>query len=123
MKYLTLRWFTLNYFDERKLKLFHSLEQAIKKASEKNKNLSWQEQTKNYLKQEFKNLIMTKTNNNLQLMQFKKFENNLKNFFKQNNLTPTIFLNDLDFIQKCDDIIYHQTRTHKNASIKITSLP
>ena len=101
MKYLTLRWFTLNCFDENKLKTFHSLERAINT----NKTLCWHTQTENYLKQEFRNLT---SENNLRKEQFKQFENNLKNFFIANNLEPKLFLENINFIHKCDEIIYRK---------------
>ncbi|MBO4706972.1 MAG: hypothetical protein J5594_00195 [Elusimicrobiaceae bacterium] len=110
MQYLTLRWFTLSNFDVNKIKLFHSLEKALKNTGIK--NLCWHIQTKNYLKEEFKKIEM----DNTCLTKLKNFENNLQNFLQQNEIESNVFLKDLDFMQQCDKIIYHRTHTDNKAS-------
>ena len=110
MKYLTLRWFTLNCFDESKLKTFHSLERAINA----DKKLCWHTQTENYLKQEFKNFT---ADNNTRKKQFEEFENNLQKFFTANNLEPKLFLENINFIHKCDEIIYH--KAHRKNTLRL----
>ena len=119
MQYLTLRWFTLSHFDKNKLKLFHSLERALKTANTKYPNLCWYIQTENYLKKEFRKIKMNNTN----LIKLKEFDNNLQNFLTQNKIDGKLFLKNIDFMQKCDEIIYHCTHTSKNTSNAITSLP
>lgn len=114
MKYLTLRWFTLNCFNECKLHTFHTLEMALNTAGIKNKNLCWYEQTENYLKQEFKKILLTQYH---QKEIFKKFENDLQKFFTANNLEPKLFLENINFMHKCDEIIYHKSHTAKTLQI------
>ena len=118
MEYLTLRWFTLTHFDKNKFKLFHSLEKALNITN--TKNLCWHIQTESYLRQEFKR--MTKMNN-INLTKLKNFEHNLQNFLIRNRIDQKLLLKNLDFIQKCDKIIYHRTHAHNNTSYTITSLP
>ena len=113
MQYLALRWFTLSYFEKDKLKLFHSLERAIKNTKIDNKHLSWHKQTENYLRQEFATLFTKNTN--CRINSFYKFQINLQQLMKQNNLTSKPFFSDIDFMQKCDKIIYHKAH-NKNAS-------
>ena len=110
MKYLTLRWFTLSHFDESKLHTFHSLENALNTAGTKNKNLCWYKQTENYLKQEFKNILLAQYHKK---EIFKKFENDLQKFFRTNNLNPKLFLENINFMHKCDEIIYHKAHAVK----------
>ena len=119
MQYLALRWFTLTYFEEDKLKLFHSLERAIKNANV-NKKLCWHKQTENFLKREFANILTQNTN--CRLNRFQKFQTNLQKLMKGNNLTAQNFLSDIDFIHKCDKIIYRKSHAVKLLP-KITSLP
>ena len=118
MHYFTIRWFTLSHFDENKFKLFHSLERALKIASQKNKNLYWQLQTENYLRQEFKKIMKT---NNTNPTKLKHFDDNLQNFLTKNKIASKLFLQDIDFMQKCDCIIYYHA--HTKTSDIITSLP
>jgi len=117
MQYLTLRWFTLSYFDKNKLKLFHSLERALKTAN--TTNLCWHIQTENYLRKEFKKIKM----NNTRLIKLKNFNSNLQNFLNQNKINSKLFLENLDFMQQCDCLIYHRTHADNNASVIFTSLP
>ena len=44
---------------------------------------------------------------------FIKFENNLQKFFTANNLEPKLFLENIDFIHKCDEIIYRKAHAIK----------
>ena len=118
MQYLTLRWFTLSNFSKENLKLFHSLEHAINKTV--NHKLCWHKQTENYLKKEF-NLLINRKNSNINKV--KNFDVNLQKFLRQNNLKEEIFLNNIEFLQKCDEIIYHKANCHKTASDINTSLP
>ena len=113
MQYLALRWFTLSYFEKDKLKLFHTLERAIQSAKTDDVHLSWHEQTENYLRREFTTLLTKNTNCRLHI--FQKFKKNLQNLMKQNNLTSKHFLSDINFMQKCDEIIYHKAH-ETNAS-------
>lgn len=106
MKYLAIRWFTLSHFDKSKLNTFHSLETALKNAGIN----CWHPQTKNYLKQEFKKLLVAKYHKK---EMFIKFENNLQKFFNANNLEPILFLENIDFIHKCDEIIYRKAHAIK----------
>lgn len=106
MKYLTLRWFTLSHFDKSKLHTFHSLELALKTAG----ITCWYKQTENYLKQELKSLLLAKYHRQ---EMFKKFENDLNKFFTANNLNPKLFLENIDFMHKCDEIIYHKAHAVK----------
>ncbi len=117
MQYLTLRWFTLNHFDENKFKLFHSLERALKNTG--TKNLCWHIQTKNYLRKEFKRIKM----NNAHLIKLENFDNNLQSFLNQNKIDSNLFFKNIDFMQQCDKIIYHRTHANNNASVIFTSLP
>ncbi len=121
MQYLTLRWFTISNFDEKKLKLFHSLERALKTASKKNMTLCWHLQSENYLKEEFKKIIKMK--HPASLKKLEKFDKNLKNFLNQNKIEANFLLKDIDFMQKCDCIIYRHAHTINNTSNIITSLP
>ena len=61
--------------------------------------------------------------NNTNLIKLKEFDNNLQNFLTQNKIDGKLFLKNIDFMQKCDEIIYHCTHTSKNTSNAITSLP
>ena len=118
MQYLTIRWFTLSNLSEKNFKLFHSLERALNKSIYS--KLYCYKHTENYLKQEFNFLINRK---NISLNKLKKFDINLQNFLKQNHIKEEILLNNIDFLQKCDEIIYHKANCRKNTSDKITSLP
>ena len=106
MKYLTLRWFSLSHFNKSKLHTFHSLELALKTAG----ITCWHKQTENYLKQELKSILLTKYHRQ---EIFKKFEHNLQKFFIANNLKPELFLENIDFMHKCDEIICHKAHTAK----------
>ena len=117
MQYLTIRWFTLSSFDKNKFKLFHSLERALQNTG--TKNLCWHIQTEDFLIKEFKKIKMT----NAHLIQLKNFENNLQNFLNQNKIDGKLFLKNLNFMQQCDEIIYHRLHTDNNASVIFTSLP
>ncbi len=118
MQYLTIRWFTLSNLTESNFKLFHSLERAINK-SIYSKLYSYK-QTENYLKQQFNLLINEK---DITWNTLNKFDINLQNFLKQNHIKEQILLSNIDFLQKCDEIIYHKANCRKNTSDKITSLP
>jgi len=120
MQYLTLRWFTLSHFEERKIKLFHSLERALKTANKNDINLCWHIQTENFLKDEFKKIIKM---NNIDLVKLKKFDDKLRNFLIKNKINEKLFLNNIDFMQKCDCIIYRHAHITNNTSDIITSLP
>ena len=106
MKYITLRWFTLNHFDKGKLSTFHTLEQALENTGIE----CWHKQTESYLKRELKNILFTGYHKK---EMFEEFKNNLQKFFTANNLTPKLFLEDIDFMHKCDEIIYHKAHTIK----------
>ncbi len=121
MQYLTIRWFTISHFDKSQFKLFHSLEKALKTAATKNINLCWCIQSENFLRNEFKKI--TSKMNKMHLTKLKKFDNNLQHFLSQNRINNNLFLNNIDFLQKCDEIIYHRTHADKNTSDIITSLP
>lgn len=117
MQYLTLRWFTLSHFNENKLRIFHSLEKALKNAN--TKDLYWYVQTENYLKKEFRKIKMDNTH----LIKLKKFDENLKNFLIKHKIDSNLFFKNLDFMQKCDCLIYHHAHAINNTSTMITSLP
>ena len=117
MQYLTLRWFTLSHFDDNRLRLFHSLEKALQNTD--TKNLCWYIQTENYLKKEFRKIKMDNTH----LIKLKEFDNNLQNFLSKNKIDDKLFLKNIDFMQKCDCLIYHQAHAINNTSTMITSLP
>lgn len=106
MRYLALRWFTLSYFDKSKLNTFHSLEHALKSTGIN----YWHKQTETYLRQEFTDLLIKRYHTK---EMFIKFENDLQKFFTANNLNPKLFLENIDFIHKCDEIIYHKAHTEK----------
>jgi hypothetical protein len=119
MQYLALRWFTLSHFEKDKFKLFHSLERALKNANTKNANLCWYIQTENYLKKEFKKIKM----NNAHLQKLQNFNINLQKFLNQHKINNRLFLENIDFMQQCDCIIYHHAHANKNTSDIFTSLP
>ena len=106
MQYLTLRWFTLSHYDKNKLKTFHSLETALNAVGIK----CWHKQTETYLKQEFNKLLSGKYHKK---DMFEKFRNNLQKFFTANNLNKKLFTENIDFMHKCDEIIYHKAHTVK----------
>ncbi len=118
MQYLTIRWVTLSNLSEKNFKLFQSLERALNKSIYL--KLCCYKQTENYLKQQFNLLVNQK---NISLSKLKKFDINLQNFLKQNHIKEEILLNNIDFLEKCDEIIYHKANCRKNTSDKITSLP
>ena len=115
MHYLTLRWFTLNNFKHIRLKQFHSLEKALKNTH----NLCWYDQTENYLKKEFKKIKM----NNIYLTKIKNFDNKLNRFLTNNKIESKMFLSDIDFIHKCDEIICRKLHINTSTSDIFTSLP
>ena len=114
MQYLAIRWFTLSYFEKDKLKLFHSLERAIKNTNIQNIKLCWYKQTENFLRKELTNILTQNTISRTN--RFQKFQTNLQKLMKENNLTTNDFLSNIDFIQKCDEIIYCKSHADKNAS-------
>ena len=121
MQYLTLRWFTISHFDKNQFKLFHSLERALKAAGTKNNDLCWLIQTEKFLRKEFKQI--TSKMNDIHMAKLNNFDNNLQYFLNQNKIDNNLFFKDIDFLQKCDEIIYQRTHADTNASDIITSLP
>ena len=119
MQYLTLRWFTLSHFDKKRFQLFHSLEKALQATGIKNIDLCWHIQTENYLRKEFKKIKM----NNTHLIRLKNFDNNLQIFLNTHRINNKLFFKNIDFLHKCDEIIYHRTHTDQHTSDIITSLP